>query len=177
VRIRDRLSQHSHYTGSDIIGFDVPFYAEKEADKPCRQDVTAKTGRQKRLCVRCQKYKAVLTLVTSFPSTPLILIIYFQHYTLNHHISNNFFSEMYALTLLITAVGMVAAAPSTEINARQVAQVASVDRYAGGGCTGTICVRANNTQHTVILISYRTSLVPVIYIPAATSSQMRARPA
>jgi hypothetical protein len=46
---------------------------------------------------------------------------------------------MYALTLLVAAIGMVAAAPS-EISARQLATVASVDRYAGGGCTGVICV-------------------------------------
>ncbi|KAH7412326.1 hypothetical protein DE146DRAFT_275797 [Phaeosphaeria sp. MPI-PUGE-AT-0046c] len=50
---------------------------------------------------------------------------------------------MYALTLLIAALGMVAAAPS-EISARQVAAVASVDRYAGGGCTGTICNKAGS---------------------------------
>jgi hypothetical protein len=48
---------------------------------------------------------------------------------------------MYGLTLLVAAIGMVAAAPSVEVEARQAAQVASVDRYAGGGCTGTICVR------------------------------------
>jgi hypothetical protein len=47
---------------------------------------------------------------------------------------------MYALTLFVAAIGMVSAAPSAEIDARQIAQVASVDRYAGGGCTGTICV-------------------------------------
>jgi hypothetical protein len=53
---------------------------------------------------------------------------------------------MYALTLFVAAIGMVSAAPSAEIDARQIAQVASVDRYAGGGCTGTICVRPPNVQ-------------------------------
>lgn len=46
---------------------------------------------------------------------------------------------MYAVTLLVAALGMVAAAPS-EISARQAATVASVDRYSGSGCLGTICV-------------------------------------
>ncbi|OAL02309.1 hypothetical protein IQ06DRAFT_293000 [Phaeosphaeriaceae sp. SRC1lsM3a] len=45
---------------------------------------------------------------------------------------------MYAVTLLVAALGMVAAAPS-EISARQAATVASVDRYSGSGCLGTIC--------------------------------------
>lgn len=52
----------------------------------------------------------------------------------HHHTT----TTMYALTLLIAAV---AAAPSTLMSPRQVASIASVDRYSGGGCTGTICVR------------------------------------
>jgi hypothetical protein len=47
---------------------------------------------------------------------------------------------MYALTLILATLGVVAAAPSNDIKARQVAAVASVNRYAGGGCTGTVCV-------------------------------------
>jgi hypothetical protein len=59
---------------------------------------------------------------------------------------------MYTFFMLLATIGMVAAAPSAEIDARQVAQVASVDRYAGSGCTGTICVRtstleASHTDH------------------------------
>ncbi|KAH3909839.1 hypothetical protein HBI56_130920 [Parastagonospora nodorum] len=46
---------------------------------------------------------------------------------------------MYALTLLVAAISIVAAAPSVDVEARQAVQVASVDRYAGSGCTGTIC--------------------------------------
>jgi hypothetical protein len=53
---------------------------------------------------------------------------------------------MYTFFMLLATIGMVAAAPSAEIDARQVAQVASVDRYAGSGCTGTICVRTSNPQ-------------------------------
>jgi hypothetical protein len=41
-------------------------------------------------------------------------------------------------TLFLTSLGLAAASPFTP---RQVAAVASVDRYTGGGCTGTICVR------------------------------------
>jgi hypothetical protein len=52
---------------------------------------------------------------------------------------------MYAFFMLLATIGMVAAAPSAEIDARQVVQVASVDRYAGSGCTGTICVRTFNS--------------------------------
>ncbi|OAL45516.1 hypothetical protein IQ07DRAFT_648209 [Pyrenochaeta sp. DS3sAY3a] len=48
---------------------------------------------------------------------------------------------MYALTLLVAALGLAAAAPST-LEVRQLPTVASVDRYAGGGCTGTICNKA-----------------------------------
>ncbi|KAF2832489.1 hypothetical protein CC86DRAFT_280362 [Ophiobolus disseminans] len=51
---------------------------------------------------------------------------------------------MYALTLLIAALGMVAAAPSSDFELRQVASVASVDRYTGGGCTGTVCNKAGS---------------------------------
>jgi hypothetical protein len=127
--------------------------------------------------VRRSKYKAVLALVSSLPSTALTSTIYLEHYTLNYHIPNNFFSEMYAFTLLVAAIGMVAAAPTTEINTRQIAQVASVDRYAGGGCSGTICVRAAHTSNILMLIFYRTLLVPVIYTLAATSLRMHARPA
>jgi hypothetical protein len=47
---------------------------------------------------------------------------------------------MYVITLLIAALGMATAAPSVDIDARQVNAVASVDRYTGGGCQGTICV-------------------------------------
>ncbi|KAL5121548.1 hypothetical protein ACEQ8H_000620 [Pleosporales sp. CAS-2024a] len=46
---------------------------------------------------------------------------------------------MLALSFITAAIGMVAAAPSVDMAARQAAQVASVDRYTGGGCTGTIC--------------------------------------
>jgi hypothetical protein len=53
---------------------------------------------------------------------------------------------MYAITLLIAAFGMATAAPSVEIDARQVVGVASVDRYTGGGCQGTICVSISCTQ-------------------------------
>ena len=51
---------------------------------------------------------------------------------------------MYALTFILTALSMVAAAPSTDFEARQIAAVASVDRYAGGGCTGTVCNKAGS---------------------------------
>jgi len=54
--------------------------------------------------------------------------------------SYSFALKMYALSLLIAVIGMVAAAPSVDVEARQAVQVASVDRYAGSGCTGTICV-------------------------------------
>jgi hypothetical protein len=46
---------------------------------------------------------------------------------------------MYALTLLIAALGLGTASPVTSLPFRQVAAVASVDRYAGSGCTSTIC--------------------------------------
>jgi hypothetical protein len=52
---------------------------------------------------------------------------------------------MYAITLLLAALGMANAAPSIDIDARQVNTVASVDRYTGSGCQGTICVRAAST--------------------------------
>jgi hypothetical protein len=56
---------------------------------------------------------------------------------------------MYATTLLIAALGMANAAPSIDIAARQVNTVASVDRYTGSGCQGTICVSAASTpRHT-----------------------------
>ncbi|KAH7123701.1 hypothetical protein B0J11DRAFT_436378 [Dendryphion nanum] len=48
---------------------------------------------------------------------------------------------MQYLTVIIAALGLVAAAPSKEIEARQ-ASIASVDRFAGPGCTGTICNKA-----------------------------------
>jgi hypothetical protein len=51
---------------------------------------------------------------------------------------------MYAITLLIAALGLATASPASEFSARQVAGVASVDRYAGGGCTGTICNKAGS---------------------------------
>jgi len=51
---------------------------------------------------------------------------------------------MYALTFLVAAISMVSAAPSTDFEVRQVAAVASVDRYSGGGCTGTICNKAGS---------------------------------
>tara|TARA_R110002003_G_scaffold117_18_gene10440 strand:- start:419 stop:694 length:276 start_codon:yes stop_codon:yes gene_type:complete len=46
---------------------------------------------------------------------------------------------MYGLALLIAGLGLVAASPSRGFEVRQAATVASVDRYAGPGCTGTIC--------------------------------------
>ncbi|CAO2650096.1 Nn.00g013880.m01.CDS01 [Neocucurbitaria sp. VM-36] len=46
---------------------------------------------------------------------------------------------MYALTLIVSALGFVAATPSRGFEVRQAPTVASVDRYAGSGCTGTIC--------------------------------------
>jgi hypothetical protein len=49
---------------------------------------------------------------------------------------------MYGLTLLIASLGLVAAAPSNDFEIRQVAAVASVDRYSAGGCTGTVCNKA-----------------------------------
>jgi hypothetical protein len=51
---------------------------------------------------------------------------------------------MYALTLLVAALGMVSAAPSSDFEVRQVTYAASVDRYSGGGCTGTICNKAGS---------------------------------
>jgi hypothetical protein len=47
---------------------------------------------------------------------------------------------MYVITLLVAALGMANAAPSRDVDTRQINSVASVDRYSGGGCTGTICV-------------------------------------
>jgi hypothetical protein len=61
---------------------------------------------------------------------------------------------MYALTILVAAIGTVSAAPSAEIDARQIAQVASVDRYAGSGCTGTICVQRPLTLSSWIQIDH-----------------------
>lgn len=51
---------------------------------------------------------------------------------------------MYALTFFLAALSMAAAAPSDSMSARQAAVVASVDRYQGGGCTGTICNKAGS---------------------------------
>lgn len=46
---------------------------------------------------------------------------------------------MYTFTILISALGLAAAAPSNNFTPRQAVAVASVDRYAGSGCTGTVC--------------------------------------
>jgi hypothetical protein len=51
---------------------------------------------------------------------------------------------MYALTIIIAAIGLATASPASEFSSRQVAAVASVDRYAGSGCTGTICNKAGS---------------------------------
>ena len=61
------------------------------------------------------------------------------HFTQSKNTNSRTTLEMYALTLLIAALGMVAAAPSNDFEARQLPTVASVDRYSGSGCTGTIC--------------------------------------
>jgi hypothetical protein len=82
---------------------------------------------------------------------------------------------MYGLSLLVAAIGMVAAAPSVEVDTRQVAQVASVDRYAGGGCTGTICVSQRGARHNCVLIVTRTLLAPATCTLAVTRLQMPAR--
>ena len=47
---------------------------------------------------------------------------------------------MYATALIVSAISIAAAAsPLTSLSPRQAVQVASVDRYSGAGCTGTIC--------------------------------------
>jgi len=51
---------------------------------------------------------------------------------------------MYALTIIVAALGLATASHATDFSPRQVATVASVDRYAGGGCTGTICNKAGS---------------------------------
>lgn len=43
------------------------------------------------------------------------------------------------LTLLVAALGLATAAPATDFEVRQLPAVAAVDRYTGGGCTGTVC--------------------------------------
>jgi hypothetical protein len=58
---------------------------------------------------------------------------------------------MYTIALLIAALGFASAAPSSEFDARQVAAVASVDRYSGSGCTGTICVSIADTYTCIVL--------------------------
>lgn len=58
---------------------------------------------------------------------------------------------MYALTLIVAALGLAAAAPSNGFEVRQLPTVASVDRYAGGGCTGTICASLSNPISTIHL--------------------------
>jgi hypothetical protein len=56
---------------------------------------------------------------------------------------------MYALTLLIAALGLATASPITPFSPRQVVAVASVDRYAGSGCTSTICnIAGSGDLHT-----------------------------
>lgn len=44
---------------------------------------------------------------------------------------------MYALTIFTSILGLVAASPIADLLPRQ--NIASVDRYAGPGCTGTVC--------------------------------------
>ncbi|KAF1848884.1 uncharacterized protein K460DRAFT_375653 [Cucurbitaria berberidis CBS 394.84] len=49
---------------------------------------------------------------------------------------------MYALTLIVAALGLATAAPSHDFEVRQAPTVASIDRYTASGCTGTICNKA-----------------------------------
>ncbi|KAI4679980.1 uncharacterized protein J4E88_005870 [Alternaria novae-zelandiae] len=51
---------------------------------------------------------------------------------------------MYALTIIVAALGLATASPTSDFSPRQVAAVASVDRYAGAGCRGTICNKAGS---------------------------------
>jgi len=47
---------------------------------------------------------------------------------------------MYTTALIVSALSIsTAASPLTSLSHRQAVQVASVDRYSGAGCTGTIC--------------------------------------
>ncbi|KAF2266745.1 hypothetical protein CC78DRAFT_566791 [Lojkania enalia] len=49
---------------------------------------------------------------------------------------------MQYLAIFFTAFGLANAAPANDLAARQ--SIASVDRYAGPGCTGTICNKAGS---------------------------------
>ena len=53
-------------------------------------------------------------------------------------------SKMYALTIIVAALGLATASPASDFSPRQVAAVASVDRYAGAGCRSTICNKAGS---------------------------------
>ncbi|CAN9399550.1 unnamed protein product [Alternaria alternata] len=46
---------------------------------------------------------------------------------------------MYALTIIVAALSLATASPASDFASRQVAAVASVDRFTGPGCTETIC--------------------------------------
>ncbi|KAF2027283.1 hypothetical protein EK21DRAFT_72101 [Setomelanomma holmii] len=55
---------------------------------------------------------------------------------------------MHALSLLIASLTVAAASPSRGFEARQAA-VASVDRYTGPGCSGTVCnIAGSGDLHT-----------------------------
>ncbi|KAF2681135.1 hypothetical protein K458DRAFT_310555 [Lentithecium fluviatile CBS 122367] len=51
---------------------------------------------------------------------------------------------MHTLTLLISTLGLTAAIPTSSFSSRQAAAAASVDRYAGPGCSGTVCNKAGS---------------------------------
>ncbi|RAQ99549.1 hypothetical protein DDE82_008139 [Stemphylium lycopersici] len=51
---------------------------------------------------------------------------------------------MYALTLILATTSLVSAFPASGYSPRQTAQVASVDRHTGPGCTGTVCNKAGS---------------------------------
>ena len=52
---------------------------------------------------------------------------------------NHFLVNMYALTIIVAALSLATASPASDFASRQVAAVASVDRFTGPGCTETIC--------------------------------------
>jgi hypothetical protein len=52
---------------------------------------------------------------------------------------NHLLVNMYALTIIVAALSLATASPASDFASRQVAAVASVDRFTGPGCTETIC--------------------------------------
>jgi hypothetical protein len=76
---------------------------------------------------------------------------------------------MQAFTFLLSTLSLAFAAPTTDASlSRRQQNIASVDRYAGGGCTGTVCNIAGSGDLKAgcnVITDQCTASVKLNYVP------------